>query len=106
MKARTLFEIYNNSFGALCKDVKHRELITTGGPDDPTLVSGKKAKPIKIRPGSWNKIELKRPEAGGTFSATWDGHVKAINRVADRWEQCVAKKQGDSFVGKALYVDC
>ena len=105
MKARTLFEIYNHSFGAVCKDVKHREMIITGGPDDPTLVKGKKEKPLKIRPGSWYKIELKRPDAGGTFSATWDGHVTAINKVADRWAQCVAKGQDNSFVGKALYVD-
>jgi len=40
MKARVLFEVYNNSFGALWKDVKHRELIVTGGPDDPNLEEG------------------------------------------------------------------
>ena len=124
MKARVLFEVYNNSFGALWKDVKHRELIVTGGPDDPNLEegtlligdmrmtyiytcihiyiydgsptpliltfstassffqrhsfhptsshiiphhpSGKRPKPLKIKAGSWTKIELKRPQAEGT----------------------------------------
>ena len=41
----------------------------------------------------------------GTFTEAWDGHVKAINTIADRWALTVAKKQDGSMVGKALYVN-
>jgi len=102
MVGRVLFEIYNNSFGAKFIDVKHKMLIIKPDPTDVEfglalpVVSGAKA-------GSWEKIDLKRPDATGNFNAAWDVHLIAISEVCDKWKTIVDKKQTEATYAISLF---
>ena len=102
MIGRILFEISNNSFGAKFTDVKHRTLAAKLTALDAEYSAGN---PVvtTTKSGTWEKVELKRPDATGNFNAAWDVHLYAINEICERWESVVAKKQQDAPYAVSLF---